>query len=205
MDGKTIARKLAILDNRMNKNHTDMILKSLKYISNSLEFYLKNQLQLNESVVLLNNIINQNGSIPIENQNKVIISLVEIEKETQRFNSGYAKNTDRLSSTIKEYNLDVLITSNFEDYQESLKFLERSLYFFEENVVFDTKDRADLPLEIERLTLEKRNLNSAERQSLYISLGAKYKPSMVYKIRIISVNENAIVSTTSATEIKKVK
>ena len=73
---------------------------------------------MDESKVLLNNLVDSNGSIPQANQNKIVISLINIEKQTNKpfyCNQKKANGNYTNISLAERYNLDVLINSNFDD------------------------------------------------------------------------------------------
>ncbi|VXB08208.1 conserved hypothetical protein [Flavobacterium sp. 9AF] len=181
-----------------------MLMKSLQFTTSVLDQYIKNRYQLSESKVILNNIIDTNGSIPTKNENKIVISLINIEQETlQPFyvrNQKLANGSYGDLNPTQRFNLDLLITANFENYEESLKFLNSVIQFFQSYVVLDATNFSNIPSGLNKLEFEVAKLNYNQMHNLWTAMGAKYQPSIVYKTRLISIqsfdNENFTTAIT---------
>ena len=171
-----------------------MIKKALRFTNDSLDQYLKNRFGLDEGKVHLNTIINPDGSIPQINQNKVVISLINIEKETLRpFYSHNQKLSNGQFSDVnpsEKYNLDILLTSNFDDYDETLKFLNSAIQFFQVNNVMDSNTSSVFTSELTKLEYEIEKISYHEMHNLWSAMGAKYQPSVIYKVRLITIQAN---------------
>ncbi|MDE1206987.1 DUF4255 domain-containing protein [Tenacibaculum larymnensis] len=187
-----------------------MIFKSLQFTSNMLNQFLKNKFGLSDDVVVTNNIIDQNGTVPIENQNKVVITLIHIGQETVK--SFYSRNKrtsngNYVSKPLEErYNLYILIAPNFEDYNEVLKFLNTSIQFFQINTALDANTSSNIPKGILRLEFEfEKGDGYQQMHNLWSALGAKYQPSVIYKMKLISITSDEVkgftpeITTTSNT------
>lgn len=171
-----------------------MISKALQFTCNLLDQYLKNRLEINESKVLLNNLIENNGSVPQQNSNKIIISLINIEKETSRPFSGWSQQVseDKYAgiNLTERYNLDILISANFDNYRESLHFLDEVMLFFQANHCLNSSTSSAMPDAIPKLEFEIEKITYHQMQSLWTAMGAKYRPSIVYKMRMVNVQAN---------------
>ena len=168
-----------------------MLMKSLQFTATVLDQYIKNKYQLDESKVILNNVIDNNGSIPTKNENKIVVSLINIEQETlQPFyirNQKLANGNYGDLNPSQRFNLDLLVTSNFDDYNESLKFLNAVIQFFQSYVVLDATNFSNIPTGLNKLEFEIEKLNYNQMHSLWTAMGAKYQPSIVYKTRLITI------------------
>jgi len=173
-----------------------MISKALQFTNDILDQFLRNRFSLDESKVVLNTLIEANGSIPQKNQNKVIISLINIEKETSRpfFNRNQKLDNGNYADIYQSerYNLDVLISSNFDDYTEALKFLNASILFFQINPAIDASSFSNMPTGINRLELDIEKISYHQMHSLWTAMGAKYQPSVIYKMRLIALQGNDV-------------
>lgn len=87
----------------------------------------------------------------------------------------------------QRFNLDLLVTSNFDDYNESLKFLNAVIQFFQSYVVLDATNFSNIPTGLNKLEFEIEKLNYNQMHSLWTAMGAKYQPSIVYKTRLITI------------------
>lgn len=183
-----------------------MISKALKFTNDSLNQYLKNKFGLSDAVVITNRIIDQNGSVPLENQNKVTITLIHVEQETVK---SFYRNKKQLNDGNYEnkplderYNLYLLIAPNFEDYNETLKFLNATIQFFQINGVINSNTSSDIPKEINRLEFElEKGDGYLQMHNLWSALGAKYQPSVIYKMRLVTIVSDEINAFESSVKV----
>jgi hypothetical protein len=168
-----------------------MIDTVLQFTANSLDQFVRNQFGLNESKVLINNLIEADGSVPKPNQNKLVISMINIAQETNR--QFYVRNqrlADGSFSNVRRperYNIDLLVSSSFDDYTETLKFLNSGIQFFQINPVVNSSSYSNLPEGIDRLEFEVEKISYFEMHNLWSAMGAKYVPSVIYKMRLITI------------------
>jgi Pvc16 N-terminal domain len=178
----------------LSKNYLTMLMNALQFTTNVLDQYIKNKYYLDESKVILNNIIDNSGAIPTENQNKVVLSLINIEQETlQPFhvrNQNLGNGNYGDINPYQRFNLDLLLTSNFDNYNETLKFLNTVIQFFQTNVVLDGTRFSNIPQGLSKLEFEIERLNYNQMHSLWTAMGAKYQPSVVYKTRLLTIQSN---------------
>lgn len=174
-----------------------MIHQSLQFTNKLLEQFLKNRFGLNEDKTILNYLIEPSGILPKVNQNKVVLSLINIEKETnqpfyvrnQKLENGNYSNFN----PTEKYNIDLLISSNFDDYNESLKFLDAIILFFQINNYLDASSSSSLPKGLSRLEFEYEKISYQQMHSLWTAMAAKYQPSIIYKMKLIKVQANETI------------
>jgi hypothetical protein len=171
-----------------------MISKALQFSKDILDQFLKNRFGLDESKVLLNNLIDSDGSIPSINKNKVVMSLINVEKETNK--QFYGRNKKIANGNYSEiqpyerYNLDMLVSSNFDDYSETLKFLNASILFFQIHPAVDSSSFSGIPKGLHKLEFDIEKISYHQMHSLWTAMGAKYQPSVIYKIRLVTIQGN---------------
>jgi len=171
-----------------------MIGKALQFVNDVLDQFLMNRFGLDESKVLLNNLIESSGAVPQANQNKVVISLINVERETakpfyvrnQRVDSGNYADIN----PSERYNLDLLISANFDNYKETLKFLNAVIGFFQANNCLDPSSFSGIPLGLDKLEFDMEKISYRDMQSLWTAMGAKYQPSVIYKMRLLTIQAN---------------
>lgn len=172
-----------------------MIDVSLAFVRQVLDQYLVASFGQEGGMVILNSLINSDGHVPEKNKNKIVITLVNLEYETNKqFYGGERREGDQYSQVNPAvfFNLDILISASFDEYGESLKVLTAVIGFFQENLSFSRANSPMLPAGISMLKFEIENSSSAKMQNLWTSLGAKYLPSIVYKIRHVAVQGGQI-------------
>jgi hypothetical protein len=156
-------------------------------LSNQLNAYLRNKLGSEyETPVLITKLVNEDGSSTLGNVNSVIISLVNIQQENMVSRTAGPNPGLRPVSL----NLYVLFSACFtENYLNSFKYLSGVISFFQANPVMSHSSVPELDDAIIKLTFEIENLDTAAVSQLWGALGAKLMPSILYKIRMVTVNE----------------
>ncbi len=163
-----------------------MIKNALNIIAFNLNQYLKNKFKLTEDHVIVSNLVTLDGSIPKNIQNKIIISLVNIEQESIISNVGFTQYNNTLENNLPLHiNLNVLISSNFENYEEGLHFISNTIIFFNNNPVYTKQNQPDYFESFEKLSIELFKTTIQETSQIWSSIGAKYSPSVFYKIRLL--------------------
>nr|WP_321236118.1 DUF4255 domain-containing protein [uncultured Psychroserpens sp.] len=170
-----------------------MIHDVFQFVTSTLNQYLKQAFSTDTEFVISNTIVGQDGSIPKQNQNKVILSLINIEQETTRpyMNiSRHAAGNQNDPNVVERYAIDLLVTSNFDDYNETLKFLNKTISFFQDNLLFSQNEYPNMPNEIVKLEFQFEVVSYEQMHNLWTAMGAKYQPSILYKMRIITTDVN---------------
>ncbi|OKS86523.1 DUF4255 domain-containing protein [Mucilaginibacter polytrichastri] len=174
-----------------------MILETLTCLTDDINEYFRNKLRINEDKVVLSGIINQDGTIAIQGENKIIVTIVNIEKEvTGQSNAGSAGGSSTFANraTPLNINLYVLFSSYFSsgNYTEALRFLSFTIAYFQHKNVFTRSNTPALDERIDKLIFELASFTPEQVNNVWSSLGAKYMPSVIYKIRMLSFDESII-------------
>lgn len=171
-----------------------MIEKALLFLRDQLNNYLKLKLGISSDMVVIDNIVNQNGVL---NASELCLSLISVEEEkVHKSQSPYRiadNGTVNLVNPEIKLNLYVFFTANFSpnNYQEALRFLSHIITFFQSRQVFHHNNAPALDEQIEKLILELVTLSFEEQNHLWGFIGAKYIPSVLYKVRLLTVADEA--------------
>ena len=175
-----------------------MIYKAISAIEKKLDEYIRNKFSLDEQLVQLSNIAKEDGIQENISNNKLLMTLVNIEREyamgihfkTISLNDG----TSSLSRPPVHINFFLLFSANFveKNYDESLKYISSALEFFQRNDLMNQYNTPELDKRIEKLQLELVNLSFHELSNLWSILGGKYIPSFLCKIRMLTVDSDEI-------------
>jgi Pvc16 N-terminal domain len=180
-----------------------MINDALTFLVAQLNEYLQAKMGV-AGLVVQKRIVKSDGS-EVVGENKVICQLVNIEEErigkaqlpiSQGSSGNYLVRNPEIM-----VNLSVLFTAispdtnsnNVEDeaeYVTSVKMLAYVLQFFQFRHVFTTQNSPSLPATIGNLIVELYPISLENQNYLWAALGAKYRPSVVYKVRLISIFED---------------
>lgn len=179
-----------------------MIQTALVFIKKKLDQYLVNRFNLDESITVLNHLLSPDGSYPQKNQNKMVITLINLDYDTNKqYQDSQQRVKDNGIARINPallFNIDLLFTASFDDYEEALKFLNATIAFFQSHNSFNAKTTPDIPNGIKMLNFEIENASYFEIHNLWSAMGAKYQPSIIYKVRHVTVQGNEINGIVSA-------
>ena len=175
-----------------------MIDKSLIFIKDQLNEYIKKKFELTQDKVQLSGIMRQNGNVDPElADDSISIMLTNVQEESAiQSPTKYIRMENSDFSTINpdmNINLGVLVIVNFTHYEEALKFLAAVIGFFQSKNVFSSENTPDFSLEgIDKIRIRFISQTQEQQNHLWGSLGAKYMPSAMYKLRILKIQENEI-------------
>ena len=82
-------------------------------------------------------------------------------------------------------NLYLLFVANMADYPTSMDLLSRVIRFFQARRVFDHTNSTQLPEMVEKLSVELMTLPFAQQNEVWNALRTAYKPSLLYKVRMV--------------------
>jgi len=172
-----------------------MIDKCLDSLKSQIHGYIKSIPDLNvtsNETVSISPLVKEDGSvvIPKENLGLTLINIEEekVLKEQQAVRKTAEGQVIHRNPEIK-LNLYILISANFSTYATGLKFLSAALSFFQSKNVFTSSNTPDLDPRIEKLVVELHTLGLEQQNHLWGYLGAKYLPSICYKVRMLIVQE----------------
>ena len=172
-----------------------MIYEALTCITEEINEFFRSKLRINEEKIALSAIVNQDGSVAIQGENKVLVTLVNIEKEpTVKGNGSNGSRTLSNTSTPVSINLYVLFSCYFSNanYPEALRFLSFVIAFLQDKSVFSQSNTPRLDDSIEKLTFELESIGSEKLNNIWTTLGAKYMPSVVYKVRMLTYDSLSV-------------
>jgi len=148
--------------------------------------------------VVISSLINPDGTITENIENKIVISVINLEHETTvnsqgNYVNGGNNNFGKVSPPVY-LNIYLLISANYDsgNYIEALKMLSTVIGVFQANTYFTQQKNPTMPSPLEKLTFEIFNLPINELSHIWSGIGAKYVPSIVYKVRMISIREDLI-------------
>ncbi len=172
-----------------------MIDKAVEIIKDEIGSYIVRLPELEistEKKIHATPIVKFDGTMAISNDS-LGLSLVNVEEERVMKSSKMVTvdSSGHVSHVNPELrlNLYLLIAANFANYDTCLKFLSAAIRFFQSKSVFTHKNTPDLNPAINKLVAELHTLSFEQQNHLWGALGAKYVPSVMYKVRLVSIQE----------------
>ncbi len=188
-----------------------MIDNALKFLTDEINAYLvlKNEpVSATSPEIVLTNVAAEDGNWAIPPKT-LGLSLINIEeervfKEQQTAFRNSAGQIEHYNPNIK-LNLYILISANFAAgdaggntnttgvYREGLKQLSYVISFFQGKYVFTTDNSPTLPAELKKLVVELYSYSFEQQYNFWSVVGAKYLPSVLYKVRMLVYQEKALL------------
>ncbi len=175
-----------------------MIYNALNTIGIKLNEFLKSKFSSTDNHLEMSNLLEQSGNLAITDPNKVIATLINIERETAMgIQPRIEKNPDGRFTQLNPpifINIYLLFTSIYtgKNYPEGLKFLSAIIEYLQGNSLLDHNNTPQLSDKIDKLTFEIINLDIQSLSQLWGAIGGKYMPSVLYKIRMLTMDSSII-------------
>jgi hypothetical protein len=151
-------------------------------------------------IVTISNLVDQDGHLAFttggDNQtvHRIVITLVNVEEERTMKDQNYFKkspddNIQNLNPEIK-INLHILFTAYSTTYETALLILGYVIGFFQTKNIFDKSNTPTLDGETDKIITELITLTYEQTNHLWGYLGAKYMPSVLYRFRMLRIQED---------------
>jgi len=187
----------------------DLLNRSLNFLKQTLVDYKQKDEGPPVEIVNIATLGEDNQSIG--SKNSIILSVINIEEDRLARDPNIYTSSNQGTKTIKRYNYpaqhfvaSLLFTAYnkdqaMADYLDGLTKLEKVIRCFQERKVFQVPLDDPPPPENKtmlKIILEMESLKPSELNQLWSILGNKYMPSVLYKMRMISIQH-----TTGKTEV----
>jgi hypothetical protein len=190
----------------MGNTQTTLIQSTLELIREKLNETFKIADPRPEDWVILSNIVDQEGRAYEQAKDKVVMFLANIKYETiiSTYNRTVPTKGNQYAIVTPPLYIDlfVLFFANFYDknYPEGLGVISQTISFFQQNPWFTKETLPKLDPAIDKLTFEMVNLEMTDLNYLMGMIGAKYLPSVYYKVRVIPFNGEAMKGQASGVQ-----
>lgn len=178
-----------------------MINETLKFLLDQINQFLSQKLGANtDPRIVLGNItkaMDTDGGGTNSLSNKGILSLINVEEDRiarQQENLVKTENGVTYKSPPLYLNLYIVFAVNVTEYSESLKWLSYIIQFFQYQQVFTPLSHPSLDPRIQKIVLDLHSMSFEQINHLWSILGGKYLPSVLYKIRQITIDEDAVIA-----------
>lgn len=179
-----------------------MLRTSLEFVSGEIAEYMflkdPGTYTNRESIVHLSGLTYPDGSSAIDSAKHIMITLAKMEEERLEGKAPYYINT----SDDKYARKNPAVTLNFyllfiacnKNYSTALRDLSHVVSFFQGSPVFDKKKFPGLNnpsdpawKQVEKLVFYIQPLSFEQENNIWSSMGAKYMPSIMYKVRMLTI------------------
>ncbi len=163
--------------------------------------YMQNLDRRADDWVTLTSIVYHDGAVNPATRDKVVMTLFNISRENIISTYSAAKAGGDAFAIVQPpiyIDLHVLFMANFaaNNYSDGLAAISHIISFFQQNPWFNQSNAPDLGPEIDKITMEMSNLDASELNHVMGMLGAKYMPSVFYKLRMLPFASTAMHART---------
>jgi len=178
-----------------------MIYETLNFLAVEVNKYLNQKLTpLTDARLKLGNVSQAfdettNGANSLKE--KAILSLVNIEED--RISKQHENFTKDEQNTYYKnpplyINLYILFSIYKDEYKDSMIWLGHIIQFFQHQNSFTPLSHPSMDPRIKKLVVDMYTINFEQVNHLWSTLGGKYLPSVLYKVRQVTIDEKAVVS-----------
>lgn len=166
----------------------------LEFFAGELNAYLKARTGIDADVVALSAIVEENGKYAIDNDS-IGVNIINIEEECvhkeQLPKVSLQSGQHVLLEPRLNLNLSVMFAANYKHYDQALKYISYVMAFFQSHRLFVPADYASLDPSLKRVVVELQRLNYDQLNQIWAYIGAKQLPSVVYRVRMIGIQDRA--------------
>ena len=182
-----------------------MLKTALEFLKDELNLYVKRKDPVNfgnADTVTLSSLMKPDGTTAITigdtEPSKIVITLINLEEDRIAEANIYRKVADKIQVINPPININafVLFSVYVTNYPTALRLLSYIISFFQANTVFDNSQYPQLNLnaakpweQIDKMLVTMHSTTFEQQNNLWAALGAKYVPSVIYKIRTISFTD----------------
>lgn len=177
-----------------------MIGVAMHFLVDEINQYLHSKLSFQGDKIVLDNVARVDSNTT-NTENRIILSVVNIEEETLYKNPENFTRTDDNKVVyanpaipvnvycIFAYNHASNDNESVNHYEEGLMYISYIIQFFQHRQVFTPQNSPALDPGIEKMIADLYTLGFEHLNHLWAILGGKYLPSVMYKFRLLVIDE----------------
>ena len=162
-----------------------MINDALIFIAKEMNDYFRDVIGISEDCVIVSAINNRDGTITVNTENKIVITVANIEADIIKNNIGIHNRSLPDAAGVENLNIYIVIAASYTNYNESLQFIFNAITFLKQNTIFIPSQTNDLNKAIDKIIIEMVNMPMENVGHLWSALKASYMPSAIYKVGIL--------------------
>jgi hypothetical protein len=179
-----------------------MIDRAVSLVAARLNAHLRARFGVSDDLVAVCGLADAEGKTPAEVRNRLAVFVIGITHDTMSRGvlgrPPIVAGRSPVNPMPVHLNVHLMLASSFdpENYLESLKILSHAVQFFQVSPVFDRINAPEMDRAIEQLSLEIENLDSQAVSQLWGVLGGRYLPSVLYRMRTVTIDAGALTAET---------
>lgn len=169
-----------------------MLDSTLTFLRDELNAYINLKTSEDDTLVL-SHLVGENGEYQVDELGMCLVNIEEdrTSQPLPRFEENQAGGISKKLPPVS-LNLYVLFAANWAtgtNYTEALKHIALVVTFFQSRNLFTPANSPGLPDTVEKLSAELVSLSFEQQNNLWGTLGAKYLPSVLYRLRVLYLED----------------
>lgn len=178
-----------------------MIDAAMLLIVDQLNGHLAGRFSATEDLVVLAPLTDPEGKPSDISRNRLALFVTNIaEDPTPRRGRARGASIIGHAAEAPPLHLDIyaMLAASYDPniYAEGLKMLSAALMYFQSYPLMTPQNTPNMPRELQQLSFEISNLRPEEMGQMWGNLGGRYVPSVMFKIRTVTLTSGAITSIT---------
>lgn len=176
-----------------------IIAKTISFLTAELNRFLLLRLNvLTSPAIVMGNMskaIDDTSSGNSSMADRLVVSLINVEEDrVSKVQENYLRTESNAlyRNPPLRLNLYLLIAANKADYSRSLEMLGLVMQYFQQHAVITKATHPNLDDSIEKLLIELYTLNFEQINHIWSTMGGKYMPSVMYRVRQVVLLEDII-------------
>lgn len=170
-----------------------MIEQTLSFLARQLDAHLRPRYGVGVPIVQLSPPAGRDAKVG-GGEEGVHLTLINLEREGTAANTSKTvqRRGDDYVGTVQPLNLNLVFLASVYypgAYTKSLDVLSAVIAYFQSTPVFSRKNNTRLPIGIEKLSVEWRDVELSAMHNLWSALGSDYLPSAAYIVRMLVVSD----------------
>lgn len=166
-----------------------MIDQALKVVAEDLNAALRRQHDDNRDRIIVSHFVDQQGKPVGEGQDQIYLLLTQVAEEKNTMSGALPDRSPAPRAQLNEpihLNLHIMFAALYNRYEIGLQVLAEVIAYLHDKPIFDPANTPGMEPGLSRLALNLMKLTYAEQSSLWSCLGARYVPSVLYSVRMLS-------------------
>ena len=162
----------------------------LDFIKNQIEIYLQQKFGQDGSAIGYLASGNWDPLTFTDNQTTILLINVEedrVMRPDHLYSAKDAEGNKIAAPPELRLNLFILFVAKNNDYKEAWKQLSAIISFFQQKRLFTPENAPELPDDVQTLVFELTTLSFSEQNEVWSALKAPYHPSVMFKVRTVTV------------------
>ncbi len=172
-----------------------MIDQALIFLRDEINSYILSRTNSTNVEVKLSRIVNDLGKYAFVDDS-IALTIFNLEEDhifkAQLPEFTYVDGQHLRREPELKFVLHAMFAANFVNYDEAWKAISLILGYFQSHPVFQAEEYPAMPAKIGKLTIELETFGVEQLNQIWAYIGAKYLPSVTYKIRLIVVQEEFV-------------